>query len=92
MNGLKSQFHPKEVSSVYLIQKFQHILSQTVRTCTYNQTFDPGILKDRKILFPEFFNGRIGIGMILEICQISGVRPFVGKKGDLAVYVGTEFP
>ena len=84
MDRLKPQLDPYRLDPVQLFQKIQYLLSQTVRSGSYRQGYDPWMRHCLLKNLPEIFHRRIGVGIRLKIRNIFLNRPLGGKKRDLA--------
>ena len=91
MDGLQAELQPQKMLAVDFTEQLQHILRETIRTRADHQPLDFGIREDRFIFFTQLGDRRIGIRMVLKICQIACVRPFVRQQANLILDIRSKF-
>ena len=69
--------------AVDLTEQIKYLFGETIRTRTDHQSLNFGIREDRFIFFTQLGDRRIGIRMVLKICQITRVWPFVRQQVNL---------
>ena len=83
MYALKTKLNPHEVIIVYLRQKLDYIISETVRPrCNYQPAYTRVIYYLVVFLSKNVYR-RIRVSKALKVRKVCGIRPFVLKKLNL---------
>lgn len=90
MDGLQAQFHPEKVFLVDLREQVEDLAGQTVRAGGDGDAADQRMPQGSFVLCPKHLCWSVGVGMVLKIGQILGVRPLLRKKADLVLDGGRE--
>lgn len=87
-----SVFHHNEASSGYIGYRVEHIVGYAIGASAYYQAEYVGLIESVTIKPEKVAAVAVGVGIGLEICQITHLRILSGEKffafGQLGRYVG----